>query len=137
MAGKSDYLENEILDHVIGASAYTAPATLYIGLATAAITDATTGSTVTEADYTGYARVSVTNNATNFPAASGGAKSNANEIAFPEKTGGADDVVTYAFVADAATLGNILYWAALSASKTIQDGDVPRFVAGDLDFSED
>lgn len=137
MAGKSDFLENEILDHILSAATFTAAATVYIGLATAAITDATTGSTVTEADYTGYARVAVTNNATNFPAASAGAKSNGTEFAFPEKTGGADDTVTDAFVADAASAGNIYYWAPLAASKTIQNGDVPRFPIGDLDFSED
>lgn len=35
----------------------------------------------------GYARVTITNNATNFPAASAGAKSNGADFSFPEATG--------------------------------------------------
>jgi hypothetical protein len=31
----SNYLETKVLDHVFGATAYTAPATLYVGLYTA------------------------------------------------------------------------------------------------------
>ena len=39
MAGFSDYLEDKVLDHVFGGSAYTAPGTLYVGLFTAAPSD--------------------------------------------------------------------------------------------------
>ena len=40
MAGKSDYLENKVLDHILGNTAYTAPATLYFALFTSAPSDA-------------------------------------------------------------------------------------------------
>lgn len=60
----SDYLEKKLLDHVLGGVAYTPPATVYVGLATEAITDATTGTTVAEPTGGAYARVAVTNNAT-------------------------------------------------------------------------
>ena len=32
----TDYLENAILDHILGKVAYTAPTTIYVGLANAA-----------------------------------------------------------------------------------------------------
>ena len=56
MAGFSDYLEKKLLNHVFGGATYTPPATLYFGLATAAITDSTTGTTVTEPSGGSYAR---------------------------------------------------------------------------------
>ena len=36
MAGFSDYLEDKVLDHVFGGTAYTAPSTLYVALYTVA-----------------------------------------------------------------------------------------------------
>lgn len=139
MAGSfSDYLEKKLLDHVLGGVAYTPPATVYVGLATAAITDATTGTTVTEPTGGAYARVAVTNNATNWPAASGttATKKNGTEIAFPEATAGWG-TVTYFFIADAATEGNILMWGSLSASKTVDSGDLPRFNTDSLTVTLD
>ena len=34
MSAMSDYLENEILDHILATASYTAPATVYVGLST-------------------------------------------------------------------------------------------------------
>ncbi len=138
MAGFSDYLEKKLLDHVFGGSAYTSPATLYFGLATATITDATTGTTVTEPSGGSYARVGVTNNTTNFPAASGttATKKNGTVINFPEATASWGKV-THFFIADAATGGNILAYAALDSSKTIDKGDLPRFNANALTITLD
>ena len=39
MAGFSDYLENKVVGHVFGGSAYTAPSTLYVALYTSAPSD--------------------------------------------------------------------------------------------------
>jgi hypothetical protein len=90
----------------------------------------------TEVTGGAYARKAVTNNATNFPAASGGAKSNGVEIAFVEATASWGTVVAFA-VMDAATAGNMLYWGAVSPNKLVDTGDVARFKAGELDFTED
>lgn len=129
----SDYLENEILDHVIGASSWSAPATLYFALYTSAPSDAGGGTEVTGG---GYARVSKTNNLTNFPAASAGSKSNANDIDFG--TASADwGTITHVAVLDAASSGNLLFWGALTASKTVQNGDGFKFLATKLVFSLD
>jgi hypothetical protein len=43
--------------------------------------------------------------------------------------------VSHVGVFDALTSGNLLGWAALTASKTVSSGDVFRFDAGDLDIT--
>ena len=85
MGSYADYLENKILDHVFGAVTYTPPATLYFGLSTTTIADAGTG--ITEPVGNGYARKGVTNNTTNFPSASGGAKTNGADITWTSMPG--------------------------------------------------
>lgn len=69
MGAKSLYLAKEILDHVFGAATYTPPASVWLALLTVRPLMSDTGSTITEANYTSYARKEVVNNATNFPAA--------------------------------------------------------------------
>ncbi len=69
MGAKSNYLAKKALDHILGGGDFTRPTTVYIALCTARPTMADTGSTITEANYTGYSRLAVTNNSTNFPAA--------------------------------------------------------------------
>ena len=134
MAGsKSDYLEDAILDHVLGDTAYTAPGTVYIALFTVAPTDAGGGTEVTDGSY---ARKAVTNNATQWPAASGGAKSNGEDIEFAQATGDWGTCVAFA-IFDALTAGNMLYWADLETSKAVNSGDTAKFSAGDLDVTED
>lgn len=133
MAGsKSDYLENKVLDHVLGAVTYTPPATVYIAAYTVAPTDAGGGTEVTGGSY---ARVAVTNNATNFPAASGGVKSNGTIINFPTATADWGTVVAAA-VSDAASAGNILFWADLTTSKLIQNTDQFFIPVGGAVFTE-
>ena len=134
MAGsKSDFLENKLLDHVLGNAAYTAPATVYVALYTVAPSDTGGG---TECSGGSYARVTVTNNATNFPAASGGAKSNGVAITFVEATASWGTVVAFG-IFDAVTAGNLLYWATLTTNKTIDSGDTANFAVGELDVTED
>src|SRR5688500_5711046 len=119
MSGKSDFLENEILDHVLGNAAYSAPATVYVALFTVTPSDAGGGTEVTGGSY---ARASVTNNATNWPAAASGAKANGTEIAFTTATGNWGTIVAFG-IFDAATTGNLLYWGPVTPSKVINSGD--------------
>jgi len=134
MAGsKSNYLELKVLDHVLGGGDYTRPAKVYVALYTAAPTDAGGGTEVSGGDY---ARVEVVNNATNFPAASEGAKSNGTKITFAEATASWGTVVAFGIL-DAAESGNLLLWAGLTANKTIDSGDTAEFAVGDLDYTED
>jgi hypothetical protein len=126
----TDYLENALLDHVLGGPDYTRPGTVYIALSTTAPTDA--GGNLTEPSGNGYARKSVTNNATNFPAASGGSKSNGTTVTFATATGGAWGNITHFAIMDASSGGNMLEKGALSAAKQIDAGDTPEFAPGTL-----
>ena len=137
MAGSfSDFLELELLDHVFGAASYSAPATLYVALYTVAPSDSGGGTEVSTSVWTNYARVAKTNNATNFPAASAGAKSNGNAIDFGTATiSGTAPVVVAVGILDASSGGNLLAWADLAANKTIDNGDAVSFATGDLDIT--
>lgn len=133
MAGKSDYLENKVLDHLFGRTTYTAPATLYIALFTAPPTDAGGG---TEVAGGSYARAAVTNDVANWPNAVAGSKTHANAIAFAQASAGWG-TITHAGVFDALSGGNLLFWGALQAPKTVQSGDQFSFTVGSLIFTED
>ena len=129
MGSKSDYLENEILDHVLGQGAYSAP-TPYLGLYTAAPTDAGGG---TEVSGGSYARVAIS---AKFGAASGGSSANTASIDFPTATASWGTVVAFG-IFDASTAGNLLYWGALDTNKSVGDGDTPSFGTGTLTITED
>lgn len=138
MAGsKANYLEAKLLDHVLGGPDYVRPATVYIALFTVAPTDA--AGSGTEVTGGSYARAAVTNNATNFPAASGTSpttKTNGTTISFATATADWGTVVAAA-VFDALTDGNFLYWGTLATSKPVFAGDVAEFAAGQITFTED
>lgn len=136
MAGSfSDFLELELLDHVFGNAAYSAPGTLHIALFTVAPSDSGGGTEVGTGTWTNYARVAVTNNATNFPAASGGLKSNGTAISWGVATASGPVTVVAVGIFDAASSGNLLAWADLATSKTVNNGDTPSFAIGELDIT--
>lgn len=111
MPSKSDFLENALLNHVLGGGDYARPANVFLGLFTVAPTDAGGG---TEVSGGSYARRSVTNNSTNFPAASGGSKSLAVQQDFVQATADWGTVVAFGLF-DAASSGNLLYWGWLGS----------------------
>lgn len=129
MAGSfSDYLEDKVLKHVFTNTAYTAPSTLYVGLFTAAPTDAGGG---TEVSGGSYARQSM---AFTVSGSNPTLATNSGAVEFPTATATWGTIVAAA-VFDASTSGNMLAWADLTANKTISDGDVFRFPAGDFDIT--
>lgn len=133
-SGDSDYLENKLLDHVLGNTAFTAPSPLFIALFTASPSDSGGGTEVTGGSY---ARLSVTNNTTNFPAASGGSKSNGVTFSYsPNPSAGWGTVVAVG-IFDASTGGNLIKWGDLTTSKTINSGDPVSFPSGSLVFTQD
>lgn len=129
MAGKSDYLENKILDHVLRNVAYTPPATVYAGLYTSPPTDAGGG---TEVAGNGYNR-----KAAAFGAASGGVSSNTGVITFDTPTPSGWGTVSHIGIFDAASAGNLLYWAPLAVARTVLAGEPPFFAIGSITISED
>ncbi len=137
MGAATDYLENKILDHILGRVTYTVPETLYIGLATSVDDE---GNIVGEpSSVAGYARVEVPNNTTNFPNAVNGTKSNGTPIEFPEATGDWG-TINYTFIAD-GDIGdeniNVLLYSQLTVPKVISAGDTVSFLAGKLTYSVD
>jgi len=137
MGAATNYLENKILDHILGRVTYTAPTNLYIGLATNVDDEGNiTGEPSSEA---GYARVEVPNNTTNFPNAVNGTKSNGTPIEFPEATGDWG-TINYTFIAD-GDIGyentNVLLYSQLTVPKVISAGDTVSFLAGKLTYSVD
>ena len=143
MAALSDYLENKIVDHILRATAFTAPATVYVGLLTATAADTGGGTEVTGGSY---ARVAVTSATTAWNGTHGdttGASSgtdgtieNAAVITFPTPSAGWG-TATHWGVYDAASGGNLLIYAALTVAKTINTGDAVSFAAGALSLQID
>lgn len=130
----SNYLELALLDHVFGGSDYTRPATLYISLHTA--DSGETGASEV-ASSNAYARVAVTNNATNFPAASSGSKANGTTITFATPTGAGWGTATHFGIWDASTGGNFISGGALSVSQSIPAGVIVSIAVGALTITLD
>lgn len=128
----SDYIENELLDHVLMQGDYTSPTNVYIALSTADPTDDASG--LAEPSGNGYARVSTA--AADWDSASGGSASNANEISFPEAIGNWGTITHFALF-DAASGGNMLAHGSLSASWDVVNRTTVRFPAGDLTVTLD
>lgn len=123
-ASFSDYLENKLLDHVFNDSAYTAPSP-YLALCTAVPTDASTGSTITEASYTGYARLAIAGS--DMSAASSGSKTNSATLTFAACTASSSTIIGWA-ICDASTVGNMLVWGT-ATSTVISTTQTPATVA--------
>ena len=134
MAGFTDFLELEVLDHIFGGADYARPATLYVGLSTTLPSEA--GANISEPSGNGYARVTVTNNATNWPAASAGSKANGADITFPQASG-SWGTPGYWFISDAASGGNVLISGAITVPKAIASGDTAKFAIGAIVISLD
>ncbi len=127
---KSDYLERKMIDHALGTATFTKPTNVYITLHTANPTDANTGGT--EVTGGSYARKVMTFSAA-ATVTSVTSASNASDIvwvALPSTT------ITHVGIYDAATNGNLLYYAPLSASKVIASGDGYTISTGQLVVQE-
>lgn len=135
MGSFSNYLENEVLDHVFKTGSYTVPTNIYIGLSLStfagATADAYTGTTVI-GEVSGGAYVRKKCNT--WDAASGGAIENSQVVTFAQATADWGTVKTW-FAADKTTLGNILCWGSLSTGKAVSSGDTLKFATGDIDVS--
>jgi hypothetical protein len=133
MGSLSDYLENELLDHVLGVGAYTPPATVYIGYSTADPLD--TGAGIAEPGAGNYGR-----QACAFGAAAARMISNSGLITFAQANG-AQGTITHWFICDHATNVtwgtnvNMLAHGALAVQKGIVAGNTPSFAIGEIDIS--
>lgn len=123
MAEMSNYLENALINATLRNTAYTSPATVYIGLYTDNPTDADVG---TEVSGGSYARQAVT-----FGAPSDGISVNDAAVEFPQATSNWG-TIGWIGIHDASTSGNLLYHTALTTAKTIETGDIFKFAVSSI-----
>jgi hypothetical protein len=130
-----EYLEPLLLQAVFGGGAaqsqWTGGATWFIGVSTA--TSPATDAAIKAAEPTAtgsYARISITNNTTNFPVASGTRPATSKlhvSFSFPASSAAWSTTTTPLaswFIADVATLaaGNVLWSGALTPATDIVNG---------------
>ena len=137
MAGFTNYLEDKVIAHLFGGTAYSAPSTWYVGLLTAVPSDSAAG---TEVSGGAYARQSVA-----WTIQTGGTAqaSNTAALTFPAAT--TDwGTVTHAGVYDAATGGNLVAYETLTKTdfstanpKIVNTGDIFKIDAGNLKIQLD
>lgn len=139
MSAMSDFLENKLIDQLFRGQSAPTTSTLYVGLLTAAPSDAGGGTEVTGGSY---ARVGVTSSLANWAgtqsagstsasSGTGGQTSNNAAITFPTPSAGWG-TVTHFGIFDASSSGNLLFHGALSIAKTINQSDTVTFPAGSL-----
>ena len=132
MAALSNYLENALVNHVLRNTAFTTPGTtIYVGLIKFYESSKLEAGTLTqEASGSAYARVQVTA----WDAPSNGATQNTSDVSFP--TASANwGMISGVIVSDHATAGNVLLHGSLTSARDVQNGDVFKFNAGDLDIT--
>ena len=133
--GAVDGRERAIADSQFGGGATTwAPANWFLGLSTT--TPATDASGFTEPVGGSYARPSITNNATNFPAATTSAgtttKSNGTAFTLANPTGTWGLITHFGFFIIVSG-GTPEYWFKLDAAITVNNGNTPvQFDIGQL-----
>ena len=129
MTAATNYLENALLNGVLDGTQYTVPAAVYLGLYTSDPTE--TGVAGTEVSGGAYARTALS-----FAASSAGSSVTDVDCTFVEAS--ADwGTVSHITVCDATSGGNVLFYGALSASKTVNSGDVFKVTAGQLTITLD
>ena len=134
MSAFSDFLEDELLDHVLNNNAYASPNPIFIALFTAAPDDTGGGTEVTGGSY---ARVSLDSSVSDkwtVAGAGSGLADNTAAITFVTATASWGTVVAVG-IFDALTVGNLLLHGLLTASKVVDSGDTFEFAAGDLDIT--
>lgn len=133
MSEMSDYLEQQIIDHLFRTATFAKPAAIFMALFTVDPTDSGGGTEVTGG---AYAREEVVQLDANWNApGTTGLTDNVNDIVFTTASGADWGTVTGMAIFDAVTGGNMLMWSALSANKVVNDGDTFKFSVGDLDVT--
>lgn len=136
MSAFSDYYENEIIDHMLRGQAFTVPTTVYVALFTANTgLEANSPSAEVSTSGTAYSRQTLT-----LSAASGGASANSGDLTWSTATASWGTVTSAAIVDHVSNTNwgtdvNVLMWADLTASKTVNNGDLFKILTGELDVT--
>jgi hypothetical protein len=139
MSAASNYLENKVLDHVLGEGArnFTSPSTLYLALfnntSGSALANLEAGTLTDEVSTSGtaYGRKAV-----DFAAASSGTAATNGTVTWDTATA-SWGTVTHVAVMDGGTVGsgNVLFYGALTQSKAIDTGDTFQISSSNLTVS--
>ena len=126
MSSFSDYTENLVLNWLFTTETATRPTAWYVGLFTSAPSDTGGGTEVSGGAYARKVTGTITVSGTATTA------TNAAAIEFAAASGADWGTIGWAAIFDASTGGNMLAWAPLTTSRTINDGDVFRIPASSL-----
>jgi hypothetical protein len=144
MAGSdANYLSTSLGKLAFGKTAYAGETTIFGGLWTAALDDTFNGATASEAAYTSYARLSLTNNTTIFAAGTGTTTyvntwpSDATK-SWATSTGGSATVTYFgALNGNAGTSADKgMVWASVT-STAIASGDTPQLAQNAVSQTRD
>lgn len=131
---KTQYLEDKLLSWAKGTAFPAAPATIYLALFTAAPTDV--AATGTEVSGNAYARQAITWGAiTQAAAGTGDSIANSAAVLFPAATPAGYTVVAVG-VYDALTVGNLLWYGAITSTPIAISGQF-NMPIGNLTIAED
>jgi len=127
MGSISDYLENELLDHIFN-DAYTSPGSVFIGLSTADPLD--TGAGLVEPSGGGYVRKEIT-----FGAAASRQISQNALVTYPQASGTWGTITHWALFEN-ALIGTVMGSGLLTTAKWVVSGNTPSIASGavDIDF---
>ena len=133
MSGKlTDYLEDELLDHVLKVGVWNRPANLYVRLCTADPGEAATPATLAEPSGGAYTPIAVDGN---WSAGAARATANTSTVTFVEATSNWGPISHFAIADTTTTTGNVLAYGEVSPNKTIATGTNVSIAIGDLDIS--
>lgn len=135
MSGKSNYLEDKLLNWIKGTAFGTAPVAVYVGLFNGDPLDTAAGGTEVTTTIRVAGRVAVTFGAITT-SATGNSMANNADVDFGNAAAGA--TMSHFGVFDAPSAGNLLYSAALTGgSQSVSIGTSVKFLAGSLTISEE
>lgn len=145
-AALTDAAENAYgIDFLVRGQTYTPPSTGYIALFPTCPTDSTAGTEVTGGSY---ARVAVAATMANWAGTQGagttvassgtsGTTSNNNAITFPTATADWPGPINCFGYMTALSGGTLIFYAPLTAARTITNGSTASFPAGALTYQSD
>lgn len=147
MVAMSNYLEAQLLDHILRNNTFAKPTSLAIALLTTAAVDSdtgqfTSGTGVEVVDDFAYARQSITlsDAAWKDPTiATIGLTQNLVDITWPASLGGTWGTIVAVAICDSATYdsGNVLLHGAMNDPTTINNGDTFKISSNDFNINFD
>lgn len=135
MGTYSQYAETMVLALVVGKTAFATPTT-FLALCTAVPTSASTGATIAEPTYTGYARLATASGWGTPTAASPSTIFNSAALTFAACTSGSNTITAFALL-DGSTVGaaNMLAWASCASTTISTTQTPPTFAANAIEIT--